>query len=422
MLRPLSAPSPAWRQATLAGLALLGVALAGLALAWLVAPPPAPPAPPADAPVPLRPSRGFAIAARPDGSMQAFAQFVDPERGLGFRPVTLPPPGADLSPPETTGAEVWLPPATVHQFSMELERAGAPPARVVERWGVDLEEGRVQLYAFRDMSWAALALGVGLLVLLAGLAVGLVVTARRLRAERRERRALVRAHQWKEAAREAERARLAREIHDGPLQDLHALRMRVALPAGGDGAPPDAALGEAANAVALELRAIAEGLRPPALSRFGLGAALEAHARRLRQRGEVSVSVEAFDDADRLHEEARTALFRIGQEAISNAIQHGRARAVQVRVWAEPTPEAPARLRLTVADDGVGLGDLDPEALVADGHFGVAGMRERAALLGASFSLDARPDGGTLVSLRAPWPSVAAGAPSEAAPLAAAPA
>ena len=389
MLRSSHSLPPAWRRAALAAVALAAfaaVALAGLfALGRALLPAEAPPLRPlAEAPPSLRLSDGYVLLPLPDGSLEAYAKFFDPEKGVGVRSARLPPPdGADLPPPTLTGEETWLPLALLRRLNRDVEAANPSTVTEVERWGVDLEHGRVQLYAFRDVSWTALSFIAALVSVLIALAVGLAVTVRRLRSERQEREAIALAHQWKEAAREAERARLAREIHDGPLQDLHALRMRVALPAGGDGAPADPSLGEAANAVALELRAIAEGLRPPALSRFGLGAALEAHARRLRQRSEVSVSVEAFDDADRLTEEARTALFRIGQEAISNAIQHGHAGTVHVRVWPEPTGQAPDRLCLTVADDGVGLGDLDTEALVADGHFGVAGMRERAALLGA---------------------------------------
>lgn len=365
---------------------------------------------------PLRSSAGYVIVPDGEGSVSVYAEFIDPERGLGFRRTTLPPPGADLQPPALTGDEVWLSPVAVRRFSQDVVAAGSPEVEAAERWGVDLGNGRVQVYAFRDVSWTALGLVGGLVTLLAALAVGLVVTSRRLRQEREQREATALARRWQEAAREAERARLAREIHDGPLQDLHALRLRVALPAGGDGAPARCGLDEAAQAVALELRAIAEGLRPPALSRFGLGAALEAHARRVRQRREVQVSVTAVDDADRLSEDARTALFRIGQEAISNAIRHGDARAIEVRLWLEPSPDAPQSLRLTVADDGTGVEPLDAEALVSEGHFGLAGMRERAALLGGTFALEPQEDRGSLLAVTVPWASVAADAAAFARP------
>ena len=214
--------------------------------------------------------------------------------------------------------------------------------------------------------------------------MGLALTRRERKRQTEEAAARQRALH----AREAERSRLAREIHDGPLQDIHALRLL-------SGAQTGDMIGDEAGRIARELRAIAEGLRPPALGRFGLAAALSAHANRVKERYRaVSVGLDLDEDGkDALPDVVRSSLFRIAQEAITNAIEHGTATAVLVRFKLPDDPSG--EILLEILDNGSGLpwsGDQpDFSELADDGHFGLVGMHERVAAIGGRFSL--RSDG-----------------------------
>jgi signal transduction histidine kinase len=92
------------------------------------------------------------------------------------------------------------------------------------------------------------------------------------------------------------------------------------------------------------------------------------------------------------------AVFRITQEALRNAIQHADASEIEVRLTSYPD-----RLRLTVTDDGQGIaGSVEPGRFVAQGHLGLAGMRERAAMIGGKLEVQTAPDYGTVVVLELP--------------------
>jgi signal transduction histidine kinase len=96
-----------------------------------------------------------------------------------------------------------------------------------------------------------------------------------------------------------------------------------------------------------------------------------------------------------LPDDVALALFRITQEALHNAIQHADASEIAVRLT-----EYPDHLRLTVTDDGRGIaGGVDPARFVAQGHYGLAGMRERAAMIGGVLDVQTAPDYGTVVIL-----------------------
>ncbi len=92
------------------------------------------------------------------------------------------------------------------------------------------------------------------------------------------------------------------------------------------------------------------------------------------------------------------AVFRIAQEALRNAIQHADASEIEVRLV-----NYPDRLRLTVTDDGRGIaGGIEAGRFVEKGHFGLAGMRERAAMVGGKLEVHSAPDYGTVVVLELP--------------------
>jgi len=198
------------------------------------------------------------------------------------------------------------------------------------------------------------------------------------------------------AAREVERGRIARELHDGVLQDLCAVTrdlkaLESRVKANGLLFTDLAARsGETVNA----LRAICNDLRPPLLQ-HDLASALRALVEDLDARSTAPIHIEVSAEDLHLPDEVAVAIFRIVQEALHNAIQHADASEIAVRMT-----QYPDRLRLTVTDDGRGIaGGTEPARFVAQGHFGMAGMRERAAMIGAKLDVQTAVDYGTVVIL-----------------------
>lgn len=219
------------------------------------------------------------------------------------------------------------------------------------------------------------------------------------------------------AAAEAERRRWARELHDETLQDLGGIRIALATGARSDGAQSGKAvmtaavdqLGEAID----NLRALITDLRPAALDQLGLQAALEALADRFRARG---IAVDVGVDLDheqgrsqtRLSEELETALYRIAQEALTNAAKHGDAKRAVLEVT-----EADGAIVLSLRDDGHGF---DTES--ATSGFGLLGIQERASLLGGQSHIESGPQQGATLTARIPVTRRLAAAPPEATRLA----
>lgn len=200
-------------------------------------------------------------------------------------------------------------------------------------------------------------------------------------------------------AREAERGVIARELHDGVLQDLCAvtrdLKALDARPGAGESVYIDLAdrSGDSVDA----LRAICNDLRPPLLQ-HDVTSALKALVKDLDLRSPAPVHIEISTKDLNLTEEVALAIFRIAQEALHNAIQHADASEIAVRLT-----QYPDRLRLTVTDDGQGIqGGVEPARFVAQGHYGLAGMRERAAMIGGNLEVQTAVDYGTVVILELP--------------------
>jgi signal transduction histidine kinase len=201
------------------------------------------------------------------------------------------------------------------------------------------------------------------------------------------------------AAREVERGRIARELHDGVLQDLCAVTrdlkaLESRVQANGLLFTDLAARsGETVNA----LRAICNDLRPPLLQ-HDLASALRALVEDLDARSTAPIHIEVSAEDLHLPDDVAVAIFRIVQEALHNAIQHADASEIAVRMT-----QYPDRLRLTVTDDGRGIaGGTEPARFVAQGHFGMAGMRERAAMIGGKLDVQTAVDYGTVVILELP--------------------
>lgn len=230
---------------------------------------------------------------------------------------------------------------------------------------------------------------------------------------------------------EAERRRWARELHDETLQDLAAvevtlgrLERRYSAGGGAGAAParPAARPGDIADDIAEvrdavrdrigALRHLITQMRPIALDLLGLGPALEDLVRRAGEVGDLTGTCDV-DDLPELRPEAALAVYRVVQEAVSNAVRHsgGTTVAVTARVAGD-------RLRVRVADDGAGiLGPVpwDATAPAPDGvpsggrGLGVPGMAERAVALGGRVTWSAAAGGGTVVDLDLPLSGVRAG-------------
>jgi two-component system, NarL family, sensor histidine kinase UhpB len=207
----------------------------------------------------------------------------------------------------------------------------------------------------------------------------------RLEEERREsaRRAL--------AAQEEERSRVARELHDEVGQALTAVLLgldRLAAGVEGQRAQRVLDLRETTRATLEEVRAIAANLRPEALDELGLPTALRQLCVEAQRTG-VGVEREIPGRIE-LDPAAEVVVYRVAQEALTNALRH--ARAEQISLVLRTGPGATV---LEVRDDGDGIGGRRPGA-------GVRGMRERALLVGGTLELGEQPGGGTCVTLTVP--------------------
>jgi two-component system, NarL family, sensor histidine kinase UhpB len=213
---------------------------------------------------------------------------------------------------------------------------------------------------------------------------------RRLEAERR------RAGSAALQAQEEERARVARDLHDEVNQSLTGLLLR--LEAARDAAPPELE-GELAETKALanqamrELLSLARQLRPTALDDLGLAAATAGQVEQLAQ-GEIDAEFAAEGDFSDLGDDAQLVVYRVAQEAVSNAGRHSGAEHVAVRLRRDGPDGG---VELEVADDGRGFAFDESE-----GGLGIAGMRERALLIGGELTIESRPGRGTTVRLSVP--------------------
>jgi signal transduction histidine kinase len=204
------------------------------------------------------------------------------------------------------------------------------------------------------------------------------------------------------AASEAERARWARELHDETLQGLGALRLTLAAIEGADPQAAQELIQRAVSDVEAEtekLRALITDLRPVALDDLGIGPAIEALADQVESpeieiKTGIDLSFERGRIADRHVEEVETAVYRIVQEALNNAIRHAGASRLTIEVVDD---DDRGQVLILVEDDGDGF---DP-AETGRG-FGLNGMRERVELLSGSIEIDSSPGEGTAVRATIP--------------------
>ena len=189
-----------------------------------------------------------------------------------------------------------------------------------------------------------------------------------------------------QAATEADRRRLAADLHDGPLQDVLLLARRL-----GDAGDEDGAA--LARSIAAELRDLSGELRLPMLDDLGVGPSLEWLAGRVRRTTALDVRTDV-DAIDRVPPPVEQAAYRIAQEALANAVRHG-APPILLRCRT-----ATASLSLTVTDAGRGP---TPQADASGPiRIGMASMRQRAEQIGADIGWSPVAGGGTVVTLE--WP------------------
>jgi signal transduction histidine kinase len=188
------------------------------------------------------------------------------------------------------------------------------------------------------------------------------------------------------AAAETERARLAADLHDDALQQLTMLVRTL-----DEGGQKEAA--DEAREIATKLRSVVGDLRLPILDDLGAGAALEWLVERVEPLAGGSVKLER-SDAARPPANVELAVFRVAQEALTNAIKHGKPPiAVRYDVRAD------GRVTLAIDDAGEGIGSADAEEAPTQGHFGLLNMQQRAEQIGALLDVRRWPAGGTRVAL-----------------------
>jgi signal transduction histidine kinase len=199
-----------------------------------------------------------------------------------------------------------------------------------------------------------------------------------------------------ERAREEERTRIARELHDELGQQLTALNLSLALARQRCATDPQKVAGNLADLEALlsrthgTVKQLVTELRPLPVDELGLQASIERLARQAQEHGQLRVRVAAAD-LEAVPPDIGAIAFRVVQEALTNVVRHSRARHAEVL-----TSVRDGELSLTVTDDGVGLPSPRPHG------FGLLGIRERVAMLTGRFELRPRAGGGTALSVMLP--------------------
>ncbi len=205
-------------------------------------------------------------------------------------------------------------------------------------------------------------------------------------------------------AQEEERKRIARELHDDTSQALVVLSRQLDdLASMTKGLSEDKRellenLRQQTNNIMEGVRRLSQDLRPPTLDRLGLLPALEWLASNMSTNSGIAIDISVHGAGRRLSADVELLLFRIAQEALSNVWRHSEATKAQILVEFDDR-----KTKLTVSDNGKGF-ELPGSAgdLARNGKLGLAGMQERARLLGGSAKVESEPGKGTTVTIEAP--------------------
>ncbi len=221
--------------------------------------------------------------------------------------------------------------------------------------------------------------------------------------ERARSQMRVELHQLLEEQLDKERLKIARDLHDGPVQDLIGAIYSM-----------ESLIGDAPNETYKEnmqsiqtllqgeirsLRTFAGELRSPTLTKFGLIQAIREHLESFQEKHpEIVVEIESSEDFPTLNEATRLALFRIYQEVMNNVVRHSRATRVSIQAGREDHSVC-----LTIQDDGIGF--TPPSEwmeLARGGHLGLVGIRERAEAIGGQVMIASQKGHGTTVEIHLP--------------------
>jgi len=199
-------------------------------------------------------------------------------------------------------------------------------------------------------------------------------------------------------AEEEERRRIGRELHDETGQSLLTLRLQLEMMEKKAQGSLGARLQDARRLVEgtiVELRRLMAALSPTAVERLGMAASLRHLVSRFRKMHPAVMRVRMMGQLEAIPKPIQAVVYRVAQECLQNAIKHSHASAIKLSLSA-----ADKRIRLRISDNGTGF-----RSGVAAGKpmsFGLAGMRERAALLGGTLAVSSVPDKGTMVILELP--------------------
>ena len=199
---------------------------------------------------------------------------------------------------------------------------------------------------------------------------------------------------------EAERSRLAAELHDGPVQQLTALlyglelaRHHVRRDSPADADELLASLEDKATGEINELRRLMTELRPPLLDEVGLVSALKNQGQSFQSASGVRCAIDTVLELE-LAPELETVLYRVAQESLTNVGKHANASKVSISLAA-----VDGHVRLLIRDDGVGFDPAAASAKAAAGHFGLTNMRERVEMVGGKLLVDSSPGQGTTIAV-----------------------
>jgi PAS domain S-box-containing protein len=240
-----------------------------------------------------------------------------------------------------------------------------------------------------------------------GQVTGLIAAAidmtdiRRMEQEALEQRTRIEVQRRLIAQREEERARIAREIHDGPVQSMSVLLFQLEelnwITHAEERHAKVEVIGEAIQNEIKILRSLCNELRPSTLHFFGLEKAIRSHVDSLSERyPDVEFDLNLTSDHLSIPADIRLEMYRILQEALTNSLKHASATHVRVVLVKEGDT-----ITLQIEDNGQGFA-LRPHLVdyARQGSLGLIGMNERAEIIGAEFQVETNPGRGTRITLR----------------------
>ncbi|MFC1874459.1 histidine kinase [Chloroflexota bacterium] len=205
-------------------------------------------------------------------------------------------------------------------------------------------------------------------------------------------------------AQEEERKRISHELHDDTIQSLVVLSRQLDILASNDKGMPEEyrrrleELRQQTNDIMLGVRRLSQDLRPAALDRLGLISALEWLTEDIAKYSGIKIKLSVNGETQRLSEEKELVLFRIAQESLRNVWRHSKASEAGVTIESDKD-----KIRIAISDNGQGFEiPQNMSALSANGKLGLAGMRERAKLLGGNLIVRSQPGEGVSIIVELP--------------------